>query len=71
MIKFVEELEKLRIIEKVCAASPEESIVRRVLLEKWEIKSRKNKFFDCLQIAMYLNDTMLKAKSTFLIATSY
>jgi len=37
MIKFVEDLEKLSIIDKILAASPHESIVKRVLIEKWEI----------------------------------
>ena len=48
MIKFVEEPVKLSIVEKVCAASPDESIVRRVLLEKWAIEANKHRYFDCL-----------------------
>jgi len=71
MIKFVEEPVKLSIIEKVCVSSKEESLVKKVLCEKWEIQAGKGKFFDCLQIAMYMKDTKLKARSTFAIASCY
>ena len=48
MIKFVEEPAKLSIVEKVCAAAPDETIVKKVLLEKWSIEANKQKYFDCL-----------------------
>jgi hypothetical protein len=33
----VGELEKLSIIEKVCLASKDEAVIKRVLCEKWAI----------------------------------
>jgi hypothetical protein len=70
-MKFVGEPEKLSIIEKVCVTARETVLVKKALLEKWRIQQNKGKFFDCLQIAMYLDDVRLKAKSTFAIACSY
>ena len=71
LIKFVGEPEKLGIIEKVCVTAREPILVKKALNEKWKIQTNKGKYFDCLQIAMYLDDVRLKAKSTFAIACTY
>jgi len=46
-------------------------LVKSALIEKWKIHSAKGKYFDCLQIAKYLDDAQLKAKSSFAIACSF
>lgn len=42
--------------------------MKKALMEKWKIQTAKGKHFDCLQIAMYMDDVLLKAKSAFAIA---
>lgn len=46
----------------------DQEIINLVLLEKYKLLASKKKWFECLQIALNIDDSILKAQTTFKIA---
>lgn len=63
--KVETENEKNVLIDKICLMNASDHTRAKVLTIKWDLLAKKQKWFDCLQVALFMKDARMKAVTAY------